>query len=78
MEGHMKHLKLMAKIRERRKVMLYIIKPKIKGRVHIGPNIDNDGESHRMVITDVPEKMQQRFIKELEEKGCTVKEINLD
>ena len=58
--------------------MLYIIKPKIKGRVHIGPNIDNDGESHRMVITDVPEKMQQRFIKELEEKGCTVKEINLD
>lgn len=74
----MKHLKLMAKIRERRKVMLYIIKPKIKGRVNIGPNIDNDGESHRMVITDVPEKMQQRFIKELEEKGCTVKEINLD
>lgn len=58
--------------------MLYIMKPKIKGKIHIGPNIDNTGESHRMVITDIPEKMQQRFIKELEEKGCTVKEINLD
>lgn len=58
--------------------MLYIIKPKIKGKIHIGPNIDNTGGSHRMIITDVPEKMQQRFIKELEEKGCTVKEINLD
>ena len=71
----MKHLKLMAKIRERRKVMLYIIKPKIKGRIHIGPNIDNTGESHRMVITDVPEKMQQRFIKELEEKEAELKKL---
>lgn len=58
--------------------MLYIIKPKIKGRIHIGPNINNIGESHcsvPFIFTDVPRKKQQEFIKKLEEKGYTVKKI---
>lgn len=58
--------------------MLYIIKPKIKGKIYIGPNINNTGGSHcsvPFIFTDVPRKKQQEFIKKLEEKGYTVKKL---
>lgn len=58
--------------------MLYIIKPKIKGKIHIGPNINNTGRSHcsvPFIFTDVPRKKQQEFIKKIRRKRLYGKKI---